>query len=596
LRRFRFLPEISFTSKKSRKTAIMKKKTLSVANFFVCAAISLLLTTACAPASQTEATHDSLATKGKPTNPQGAGQLPVRFQKPAYMLGESSAQNIGTAGAEGLTIPVGADISSNTGPVALRDIMKSLAALKGMNISWASDVDQMAMVDVDIRAEDDFFKSMAGILRQKDYFHEVQGNSIVVKYRETKKFHVAMPFTKSTYETGVGGDVLGSGGVGGQSSSGKMTGSIQLKSAGNEFDIWDNIRKNLDQILEIWEETVVTSAAATPAGQPATATPPQTTATTKRNVQGGKGYYTIDKPIGLITVTAPRPLVEKINTYLESLKKELYRQVTIEAKIVEVTINDTEKKGIDWSKLLSTSVNMEMFGPSGIIYQQKSLPQILTTATTSDDGATLTTQTDTTSSYTTNAAGRRMVSKLALAGSPFAVLISALETQGPTNILANPKISVLNGQPALISIGENVRFIEKIETTATDTAVTTAVTTNNVMSGLGMSVIASIMDNDEIVLSMTPVTSSLSKMDERTFGAGLMVQLPTVNVREMNTLVRIKNGDILMIGGLIDNIETSDITKVPVLGDIPGISRLFSHTTKTTKKKELVILLQPKIL
>jgi len=572
----------------------MKKKTLSLANFFVCAAISLLLTTACAPVAKTEATQDSLAA-GKQASPQGTGQLPVRFQKPAYMLRESSAQNIGTSGSEGLAIPVGADISSNTGPVALRDTMKRLAALKGMNISWASDVDQMAMVDVDIRAEDDFFKSMEGILRQKDYFHEVQGNSIVIKYRETKKFHVAMPFAKSTYETGVGGDVLGAGGVSGQSSN-KMSGTIQLKSTGNEFDIWENIRKNLDQVLEIWEETVVTPTDTTAAGQQPTTTPPKTTSTTKRNVQGGKGYYTIDKPIGLITVTAPRPLVEKINTYLESLKKELYRQVTIEAKIVEVTINDTEKKGIDWSSLLSTSINMEMFGPSGIVYQQKSLPQILTTATTSDDGTTLTTQTDTESSYTTNAAGRRMVSKLALAGSPFAVLISALETQGPTNILANPKISVLNGQPALISIGENVRFIEKIETTATDTAVTTAVTTNNVMSGLGMSVIASIMDNDEIILSLTPVTSSLSRMDERTFGAGLMVQLPTVNVREMNTLVRVKNGDVLMVGGLIDNIETSDIKKVPVLGDIPGISRLFSHTTKTTKKKELVILLQPKIL
>lgn len=595
----------------------MKKKNQCVLTCFVCAAICLLLNTACAPAAKIETTQDSLAAKASAPTKQAktleAGQLPVRFQKPAYMLGETSAQNIGALNTEGITIPVGADISSNTGPVSLRDILKRLAALKGMNISWASDVDQMAMVDVDIRAEDDFFKSLENILRQKDYFHEVQGNSIVVKYRETKKFHVAMPFAKSTYETGVGGDVLGSGGVGGQSSN-KMSGTIQLKSTGNEFDLWDNIRKNLDQILEIWEATTVTPAEAEPAGQPPSAAPKKSTTTTKRDVQGGKGYYTIDKPVGLITVTAPRPLVEKINTYLEGLKKEIYRQVTIEAKIVEVIINDTEKKGIDWSSLLSTSVNMQMFGPSGIIYQQKALPQIVNTTTGSigsdltneiTDGVltstltnTSTTTTDTTTSNTTNSPGRRVVSNLALAGSPFGILISALETQGPTNILANPKISVLNGQPALISIGENSRFIEKIETTVQGSsgAVSTSVTTNNVMSGLGMSVIASILDNDEIVLSLTPVTSSLTKMDERTFGAGLMVQLPTVNVREMNTLVRVKNGDVLMVGGLIDNVESSDIKKVPVLGDIPGISRLFSHTTKTTKKKELVILLQPRIL
>ena len=162
----------------------MKKKTRNVVAFFVCAATCLLLNTACAPSAKTATTQDPLAAKGSASAKQAKalenGQLPIRFQKPAYMLEDTSAQNIGVGNAENITIPVGADISSNTGPVALRDIMKRLAALKGMNISWASDVDQMAVVDVDIRAEDDFFKSLDNILRQKDYFHEVQGNSIEI--------------------------------------------------------------------------------------------------------------------------------------------------------------------------------------------------------------------------------------------------------------------------------------------------------------------------------------------------------------------------------------------------------------------------------
>ncbi|MFA7384461.1 MAG: type II and III secretion system protein [Desulfurivibrionaceae bacterium] len=616
----------------------MKKKTRSVVTFFVGAAICLLLNAACAPGVNNTATRDPLATPAPaaPTPQEKnlqAGQLPVRYQKPAYMLGDSSAQNVGAGNGQGISIPIGADISSNTGPVPLRDIMKRLASLKGMNISWASDVDQLAEVDVDIRAEDDFFKSLDNILRQKDYYHEVQGNTIVVKYRETRKFHVAMPFLKSSYTTGVGGDVLG----GGQEQS-NIKGNIQLTSDKNDFDVWANISTNLDQILGIWEETAISqtegdTASQTPQKKPAT--------TTKRNVQAGKGYYSIDKPIGLITVTAPRPLVEKIDIYFNNLKTELYRQVSIEAKIVEVIIDDTESKGIDWSALLNTSVSLEMFGPSGIIYAQKALPQIVTstvgttglavTGTTglavtsaagtvfdsSADPANITTNnnstnntlnnsatntnnstTTTTTSSTTNSPGRRMISNLALPGSPFAILISALETQGATNILANPKISVMNGQPALINVGENIRFIEKVETTVSDSgAVSTSVTTNSLMSGLGMSVIASIMENNELILSVTPVTSTLRRIDERIFGSGgLLVQLPTVNVREMNTLVRVKSGDILMIGGLIDNIETDDATKVPILGDIPGLSRLFSHSTKVTKKKELVILLQPKIL
>ena len=562
----------------------MKKKTLSVANFFVCAAISLLLTTACAPAAKTEATHDPLATKvstpGKQANTLAAGQLPVRFQKPAYMLGESSAQNIGTAGAEGLAIPVGADISSNTGPVALRDIMKRLAALKGMNISWASDVDQMAMVDVDIRAEDDFFKSLENILRQKDYFHEVQGNTIVVKYRETRKFHVAMPFVKSSYTTGVGGDVLGGG-----TATSNLKGNIQLTSEKNEFDIWDNVKTNLDQILGIWEETVTTPAPATTttatgaAAVVAAATPPPAaTTTTKRDVKSGKGYYSIDKPIGLITVTAPRPLVEKIALYLDNLKSELYRQISIEAKIVEVAIDDTESRGIDWTNFLSgKNVDFTLFGPNGIIY----------------DAATAN-------------SGGRVVSNIALdsGANPFSLALNFLDTQGHSNILANPKLSIMNGQPGLITAGDSIKYIDKVESRvdATTGAVTYTVTTATLMSGIGMSVIATIMENDEIILNLTPVTSKLDgNAVEYIVGWGGQIGVPRIKLREMNTTVRVKSGQVVVVGGLIDNADdtgtgSNKSNSVPILGDIPVIGNLFSKTYKATKRSELVIMLQPKIL
>ncbi len=555
----------------------MKKKTRNALALFVTAAISLLLISACAPAAKTEATQDPLAAKtsiaGKQSKTLEAGQLPVRYQNPTYMLGETSTQNIGTGGAEGLTIPVGADISSNTGPVALRDIMKRLAALKGMNISWASDVDQMAMVDVDIRAEDDFFRSLENILRQKDYFHEVQGNTIVVKYRETRKFHVAMPFMKSTYNTGVGGDVLG----GGATTSG-LKGNIQLTSEKNDFDIWANISGNLDQILGIWEETVTTpSSEAAPAGDTA-AQPPtpakQTSTTNKRNVQAGKGYYSIDKPIGLITVTAPRPLVEKIAVYLDNLKTELYRQISIEAKIVEVSIDNTENRGIDWTNFLTgKNVDFTLFGPNGIIYDAAEANS-----------------------------GGRVVSKVALAAgaNPFSLALNFLDTQGDTNVLANPKLSIMNGQPGLITAGDSVKYIDKVESRVDGTtgAVTYTVTTATLMSGIGMSVIGTIMDNDEIILTLTPVTSKLEGNEvEYITGWGGVIGVPRIKLREMNTTVRVKSGQVVVVGGLIDNAESGiGSNKVPFLGDIPILGNLFSHSVKSTKKSELVIMLQPKIL
>jgi len=555
----------------------MKKKTQKLVTFFVGAAVCLLLNAACAPGVNNTATREPLATPAPAPIPQEknlqAGQLPVRYQQPAYVLGDSSAQSMGGKGQE-VSIPVGADISSNSGPVPLRDIMKRLASLKGMNISWSSDVDQLAMVDVDIRAEDDFFKSLDNILRQKDYFHEVQGNTIVVKYRETRKFHVAMPFLKSSYNTGVGGDVLG----GGTTTSG-LKGNIQLTSEKNDFDIWDNISKNLDQILEIWEETTPPPAAANGTTAQAGYTPPPAAApvaaTSKRNVQAGKGYYSIDKPIGLITVTAPRPLVEKIATYLDNLKTELYKQISIEAKIVEVSIDNTESRGIDWTNFLTgKNVDFTLFGPNGIIYDAAAANS-----------------------------GGRVVSNIALApgANPFSLALNFLDTQGNTTVLANPKLSVMNGQPGLITAGDSVKYIDKVESRVDGTtgSVTYTVTTATLMSGIGMSVIGTIMDNDEIILTLTPVTSKLDadRVEYITIGGSNQIGVPRIKLREMNTTVRIKSGQVVVIGGLIDNAETTDgSNKVPFLGDIPLLGKLFSHSAKSTKKSELVIMLQPKIL
>lgn len=551
----------------------------------------LVLCFACAPVSQQEVT--AAAPPMAAPEPQVAapeepaeqaveikleeGQLPVRFQQPTYVLQESAkAAEFGLGADEEISIPVGADISSTTGPVALRDILKRLVVLKNMNISWASDVDQHALVDVDIRAEDDFFTAISNILRQQDYFYELQNNTVIVKYRETRKFHIAMPFMASTYTSNVGGDVLGASGA-----AGGMKGNIEIVSTDNKFDIWGNIQKNLDQILNIWEETI-TLGGAEEDGSAATASgygggsedKSEKKVTTRRNVQGAKGYYSIDRPIGLITVTAPRPLIEKIADYLDNLKAELFRQISIEAKIIEVTLTDSSSKGIDWhSALGSRSLNFELFG----------------------SGAGTTTTGLTSTAGIIYPGANRILSGISIAN-PFTAVIDAIETQGDTRVLANPKLSILNGQPALINVGDSQKYIDSVTTTVNEGTVSTSVTTQTVMSGLGMAVLATILDDEEIVLSVTPVTSDLEEpITYRDFGSNT-VGLPKVSIREINTTVRVKSGDMLVIGGLIDSTDSDTDKKVPLLGDIPFLNRLFSHEAKSETKKELVILLQATIM
>jgi len=542
---------------------LMKKKMITIGNgllaLFLCFAL-----TSCAPLNEPQkGAQGALINQAAEITAQepAVDQLPVRFQTPSYTIKPlSSSKEFG--GSAELTFPVGADISS-AAPVALRDIMKQLAQIKGMNISWAKDVDQSATVDVDIRAEDDFYTSVDNLLRQLDYFHEVHGNTLVIKYKDVRKFHIAMPFISSKYLSSVGGDVLG----GSKKSGGNMKGQIELTSDENTFDVWSNIQTNLDKVLEIW---TAPPPPATPGAQPAGGV--QQAAATAPAAPSqpptGKGYYTIDKPIGLITVTAPRSLLDQIANYIDNLKAELYRQVTIEAKIVEVTLNSDNTTGINWEDLLQNVNN-----PFNFKLQFNTLRF-----------------------FTPNPESGRF---LTISDQSFGLFLDAIKTQGDTNVISNPKISVMNGQPAMINIGQNVTYVDSVETAITTNAGTPilsyTVNTADIMDGIVLAVVPTILDNNEIILNLSPVTSQLKQpIEYRQFGTA-EVGLPVVKVREMNTMVRLKNDEMLVVGGLIDNSETYDSSKIPGLGDIPGVGKLFGQDGTVKARKELVIFLRPRI-
>ncbi len=495
-----------------------------------------------------------------------SSQLPVRFQTPGYTVvgNEDIGDLLGTE--EEFTIKVGADITSTAGPVVLRDIIKKLAALKNMNVSWSSDVDQYSYVDVDIRADDDFFKSFDNLLRQRDYFHEVQGNTIVVKFRETRQFHLAMPFVNSKYDASVGAKVSDNS-------------SSKIDNSGNTFDIWDNVKKNLDTVLQIWETTKVTQeptpgAPVTPKapgyeGEAVKTGEPAKTAVEMSRSQSAKGYYTIDKPIGLITVTAPRPIMEKVESYLNNLKTELYKQISIEAKILEVTVLDEKNVGIDWGALLDSAKS------SGVLVEAN-IGNI---------------------NYH-NPLGESGIRSLKLTVPNFTLLLDAIEKQGKTKVLANPRISVLNGQPALINIGKQVTYVKKVTSTtnATTGEVTYSIETEAQSSGIMMSVVPTILDNQEIILNLIPVTSTLDEnMATANFGSA-QVGLPVTNVRELSTVVRIKQGEMLVVGGLIDSSDSNNDAEIPLLGKLPFIGGFFGVEKKLNTRRELVILLKPEII
>lgn len=529
-------------------------------------------------------TPNKLASSGVPA------ALPVQYQTPSYKVDKESSKEVLTDAETG--VKVGATIRSTRGPQPLWDILKRLAAIKGMNVSWASDVDRDVLVDVDISANDDFYDAIDNMLRQVDYFHEIRNNTIVVKYKETRQFHIAMPFIKSAYKTSTGGNMLGN-----NQDSENIDGTVEIKSEDNTFDIWESVQTNMDAILETWS-TVKIDSTPTPVAANADAvgttapTPPSTPAieaaaaaatpaATRRYSQGGN-MYIIDKPVGLITVSAPRPLLDELDSYFASLQKELYKQISIDAKIIEVELSSGSSVGIDWSGLLKskslTGTGYMGLGVSGtdtgIIYGDNDtwLPM-----------------------------GSKFLSALTLDSIPFELVINALNEQGDAKVLSNPKISVMNGQPALITVGKTISYISSIEADRdTDNNTTTyTTTTDSLLSGLGLGITATILNDNQIVMNLVPVTSQLTTDEVKTVAIGNdggSVGLPEIDVREMSTTVRIADGDTLIIGGLISETNDKTGSSVPVLGSIPGLGRLFSYEQKTAVKKELVILIRPRII
>jgi MSHA type pilus biogenesis protein MshL len=536
-------------------------------------------------------------------------QLPVRYQLPGFVTAyDSQDADLGADTAE-YQIKVGATIRSTGAPQPLWDVLKRLANLKSMTVSWASDVNQNTLVDVDISANDNFFDAVDNLLRQVDYFHEVQGNTIIVRYKDTKVYQIGIPAMTGEYNTSVGGNFLsskeGSSGVQGVVS---ITNANRSNTGDNKFDIWENIKLNLDTILEVWsirrERETLALATESVEGEVADASrtyqgavrqegggvagikeetdnTKQGTGITQRSAQA---YYTIDDRVGIISVTAPRPLLEKVDLYFDNLKKELYRQVSIEAKIIEVYLQDNSKIGLDWSNILKDFriSGTTFFGTAGTGGDGQVYPWI----PAEGDADSLT----------------RFVSKITLNNASFSVLLNALNEQGDTNVLANPKLTVLNGQPAIISVGKDVAYIKtvtKTEGTGTNPTISYTAEVDNVVSGISLGVMASIIDDRKVILHLTPITTDLigDTVNYRTFGnEGLVVGLPEIRVRQMSTMVEVEDGEMLIIGGLIDSIEGKSGKFAPLVGSIPVIKYLFGVEEKILQRRELVILLTPTIL
>lgn len=556
-------------------------------------------------------------------------------------------------------MPVGATIRTKSGKVPLAKVMKELIKAKNLQLSWASDVKQDAMVDVNILPDDDFWTALNNLLRQLDYTYEFKSGAVVIKHKITKKFMLPMPFLTSHYKVRVGGDLLGAsqklGSMGGDKDADRImtakgredagnlyrdqvSGMVFAKSYDHEIDIWQSIQENLDKILQlaatrtdtadvVQAEDKLKEVQKECEAQHPNDVKKQGECTTARlrllnsaaslamkegesPTQQGKGgdqakkevpkglkdgfFYTIDKPLGIVTVTAPNSILEQIDDYFKTLTQEVARQVIIEAKILEVTLKKNSEQGIDWTDLLNNANNegfnvRTMFGFSGETRNWNY----------TQDGIEL--LDDFTPIGAISPMGKGFNARLSLSRNPFGLVFDFLNTRGNVKVLSNPKLTMMNGQPSVITVGESVKYISKVTADKDDEGITYSVETDSILSGLAFGVMASITEDNEVVMQLTPITSALREpMEERQVGlgelGGALIGLPRVAIREMTTMAKVKSGELLIVGGLIDETTEDGNIDVPYLSKIPGMQYFFGHKKDYSYKRELIILLRPQII
>ena len=304
---------------------------------------------------------------------------------------------------------------------------------------------------------------------------------------------------------------------------------------------------------------------------------PQLEAAVAHLIGSGEGQSVVVTPqASVITVRAYPDEIREVREFLGISQKRLQRQVILEAKIMEVTLSDGYQQGISWSNLSKSigSGGVVVERPGGTLPPLDAISSLLggQTNVTISDGS-------------------------------FEAVLSFMDTQGDLNVLSSPRVTAANNQKAVIKVGTDEYYVTDLSSSvgSGDNAnVAPEVELTPFFSGISLDVTPQIDDKGSVFLHVHPAVIEVEEeVKELNLGSTTgLVQLPLAksSIRESDSVIRAKDGDVVVIGGLMKS-NTSDVTsKVPFLGDIPALGHLFRNTSQLTQKTELVILLKPTIV
>jgi MSHA biogenesis protein MshL len=291
---------------------------------------------------------------------------------------------------------------------------------------------------------------------------------------------------------------------------------------------------------------------------------------------------------GMIIVRALPSEIKVVKEYLLAAELIMKRQVILEAKILEVTLNDDFQSGINWTAIGNPSAGKSVIASQG--------------------GATV-----------ANAGGQNLIAipgatgirsantatgifGLTLSLNDFTGIIDLLETQGTVQVLSSPRISTVNNQKAVIKVGTDEFFVTEVTNNVTSSASGPAVSSPSVeltpfFSGIALDVTPQIGVDDSIVLHVHPTVSEVVEQ-QRSFTVGdqpFELPLAQSSIRESDSIIYAQSDQVVVIGGLIQNVSKTSNAATPWASKIPIIGNAFKQKDQRSTKRELVILLRPRV-
>lgn len=414
------------------------------------------------------------------------------------------------------------------------------------------------------------------ILKENDLHYTLSGNKLKISYLITRTFRIhyisGQRVGKSNAHVTIANSNNSANSGGASGTAGVSKTGISIES-NDEFKFWKTVEKEVQRIL---------------IGASDGSTHYTRTGETWTGPDGQVWEYNPLAPIvnaeaGMVTVTGTDRQINRVAKYLHTLTKQIKSQVLIDVRIISVAFDDSTTTGVDWSQLYG----LQNFTINSLASAQKNISTFTFDSLAGITDFTGAEGTRPRNSQVVNITGNAKVSEI----------VKFLSTQGDVKAISSPRVMTLNNQPALISVGKELFYKIKSSSTSSSGGGSTSAEgelVDSVFAGILLDITPEISENGMITLKINPSISET--VNELASDGGVRAIPPDLVRRQIASVIKVKDGQHAILGGLISSKTGTKVNKVPLLGDLPLLENIFKKEEKINKVEELVIIITPHIV